>query len=76
MAALHHLDRRHRAPPADDGLAARAGAAITGVVIEAILAWPGSAGESVSPTTASLRECLVRALAVIRTTQSEPSRPA
>ena len=61
----------------DDGLAARARArAITGVVIEAVLAWPDPAGESVSPTTASLRECLVRALAVIRTTQSEPSRPA
>ena len=61
----------------DDGLAARARArAITGVVIEAVLAWPDSIGESDSPTAASLRECLVRALAAVRTSPSESSRPA
>ena len=61
----------------DDGLAARARArAITGVVIEAVLAWPGSIGESDSPTATSLRECLVRALAAVRTSPSESSRPA
>ena len=58
----------------DDGLTARARArAITGVAIEAALAWPGPADRA---SAASLRERLTQALAVLRTTPSEPSRPA
>ena len=61
----------------DDGLTARARArAITGVAIEAALAWPGPANRPDRTSAASLREHLTRALAVLRTTPSEPSRPA
>lgn len=61
----------------DDGLTARARArAITGVAIEAALAWPGPANRPDRTSAASLREHLARALAVLRTTPSEPSRPA